>query len=150
MLGVGLLFYGYTKTDSEPLPAIQTRTLKDQMDSIGSTGWVFLGYFDSKINEFSEGPFYYLFKSAYRTISDTPNIHKGDIIAILERERKVVIVNFKKTGLVNYQSPPLADLTNDDYTDVTIPIGTKLIIEDLSISSYPNSPYAVWARIRLE
>jgi len=120
------------------------------MDSIGTTGWVFLGYFDYNVNNFSEGPFYYTFKSAYKVGSDTPNIHKGDIIVIIEKERRVVIVNYKKTALTNYLSPPLTDLTGDDYTDVTIPIGTKLVVEDFSISSYPNSPFAVWARIRLE
>jgi hypothetical protein len=66
------------------------------------------------------------------------------------KDRNVIIETFKKTQQKYFLDPPLANLTNDDYTGVIIPIGTKVRIEDLSITSFPGDPYAIWVRIRLE
>lgn len=149
VVGAAMILYSYTNRNKADNPAIHSNDIQAQMDSIGSTGWIFLGYYDDGVHKFTGEPVFTVFRTAYNPQPDTVNLHKGDIVMLLKK-RRVIIVGYKTEKQKYTMNPPLADLTDNDYTGVILPEQTKIAIEDISITRYPNDPYAVWVRARLE
>jgi hypothetical protein len=86
-------------------------------------------------------------KSPYDDPSDLlPRL--GDSLQVT-KERHLVISNFKESASVKQFEPPWKqDILGDrDYTGVTLPVGAKVLVRDVSLGSFPGRPAAVWARV---
>jgi len=116
-----------------------------QLEPIGGTGWVFLGYYDEERSIYIDGPYYEIAQSNYTDHSDIPRIGEG--IRLEKKDRSVVIVDFAQSGQQLRFDPPLADLDDNDYTKVRLKVGTVVKVRDVSVTHFPGRPYAVWARI---
>lgn len=112
-----------------------------------NTGWIFVGYLNASTNTFIEGP---MARIVLRpSVSVEENIPKlGDILQV-EKERRVVIANFKTAGLRDQMtSPPLVKdpIDEDDYTGMTLSKGALLIVRDVEVSGYAGRPVSIWCR----
>ncbi len=119
-----------------------------RMNAIGTTGWIFLGYFDLEVGKYTDEDYFMTRKTIYSSQPNTIKVHKQDVIQIT-KPRRVIIVDFKTKGAENKFHPPLTNIKSDDYTEITLPTNTILKVEDISVAGHPNSPKAVWARVRI-
>ena len=113
----------------------------------GETGWIFAGYFDESKGYFTEGP--------YVSVADTAKkeknrfIEMGDKI-VLNVNRKLIIVDFKKTGPEKKLISPVTKgvLENNDDTGILLSKDSTYLVRDVSEGKWPESSNsAVWLRV---
>lgn len=113
------------------------------------TGWIFIGYFDSNHQLYTEGP--------YASVAFRPGAgsrgaiipENGDVL-LIKKKRSVVIANYKTDNLkYQYKSPPLVHdpLIDADYTGVDLPKGKLVLVRDVEMSNYPGKAFSIWARV---
>ncbi|WP_338649400.1 hypothetical protein [Pseudomonas sp. ML2-2023-3] len=113
----------------------------------GDTGWIFAGYFNIAKGTFIEGPYVLIENTGQRGVRSFVEI--GDSIS-LKVSRKVYIVDFKKKGTSLKLISPIMKRVVDEFDDtkVTLPVGTKLVVRDLSEGRFPDNPNAaLWLRV---
>lgn len=113
----------------------------------GDTGWIFAGYFNIAKETFVEGPYVSVQGTTIRGLRRFVEI--GDTIG-LKVARDVHIVDFKKTGTSQKLVAPITKGIIDEYdkTGITLPVGTELVVRDVSEGRWPDNPNAaLWLRI---
>ncbi|VVO09705.1 hypothetical protein PS712_03356 [Pseudomonas fluorescens] len=129
--------------------------IKNETDSVekiltplpGDTGWIFAGYFNVAKGAFVEGPYVSIDDTGQRGLRRFVEI--GDSIG-LKVSRHVYIVDFKKKGTSLKLVSPITKGVVDEYDDtgITLPVGTKLVVRDLSEGKFPDNPNAaLWLRV---
>lgn len=110
------------------------------------SGWLLLGDYDEIKKKYIRGPFYEVVSSNYNDKSKFPR--KGEILKIL-KERNLIIVNYKTSGVKNLYKPPWQEnfLENNDYTGIKIKSNHYVEVRDISLGSFPNMPIVVWVRV---
>ena len=112
----------------------------------GGTGWLTVGTYDSILNKYIKGPYYEVFTPISLDQSDLPQ--EGDVVRI-NRERKLIIVDYKTDGIEKAYLPPgQKKLDDDDYTGIRIPRGCLVEVRNVNKGSYFAGPFKVWVKIR--
>jgi hypothetical protein len=113
-----------------------------------STGWIFVGYNDG--GNYIEGPFAAIVERGSMlssVISRLPRV--GDIVST-QKERRVIIANYKTDGL-KYQnmSPAVVkgSISDEDETGIRFQQGQLLIVRDVVESAFPEHASAIWCRV---
>lgn len=122
-------------------------THKTSLTSIGDSGWLFAGYFNTSKQSFIEGPYV----SVISNPSSKSNryFQLGDRI-LLNIARKVYIVDFKNAGSAKKLISPITKgiIDKNDETNVILPANAELIVRDVSEGHWPDNPnIAVWLRV---
>ena len=111
------------------------------------SGWFLLGVTDTDVSYWLTSNEYY--KNQRRSPFRLPI--KGDKLTLI-RQPNLTILGYKSSGGKNLLISPVGrDLTEEDDTDVKLPVGTKIIVEEVSVSG-PLSPRGfrpVWIRVSL-
>jgi hypothetical protein len=113
----------------------------------GDTGWIFAGHFNIAKGTFIEEPYVLIDNTGKIGVRSFVEI--GDSIS-LKVSRKVYIVDFKNKGTsLKLISPIMKGVVDEfDDTKVTLPVGTKLVVRDLSEGRFPDNPNAaLWLRV---
>ncbi len=150
VLGTGVTYVsGLWGTLPEQMRQYFVSLFQNSIKLPGDTGWIFVGYYRTDIDNFTEGPKIEVIKSAFRVRAQYVEI--GDTVRV-KTARPVVIPNFRTLGTSQKLASPVGQgvISNNDMTGITLPAGTELIVRDVSKGAFPGNPsQAIWARIAL-
>jgi hypothetical protein len=108
----------------------------------GDTAWIFAGYFNPDADTWTN--------ERYIEHAGPPCDGRwiGDTVRTYGKERRLVIVGYKVTGLERKMETPVAGYNEDtDITGVVLPVGTELRVRDVSSGRFPDRDAACWLRI---
>lgn len=149
--GIGAWTYIYVQTTgNNDNKEVKTSVEKNLIEIPGDTGWIFAGYFHIDRQIFIEGPYVSVKNTTTRALRKF--VELGDTVE-LKVDRKLIIVNFKKTGTTQKMVSPInvGVISANDETGIKLPKGTKLVVRDLSEGRWPDNPNAaLWLRVILE
>ena len=113
----------------------------------GDTGWIFAGYYNTQSNTWQQGSPYVRLSAPGRQEEKMPFVI-GDHVEVTT-PRRVVIVDFRNSGLLRKMDSPLAAgyKEEEDYTGILLAPGTQLDVRDVISGEKPGGASAFWLRI---
>jgi hypothetical protein len=144
-LGIDL----YTKGGSSGGPsALDVGEIRNIPNIPGGAGWLFLGYFDPRLQAFTSAPLYKVSRTSFGSTS-VPLPREGEWLQLLV-DREVIIADFQKTGTKMRDEPPWqlhATLQPEDYTGITLRKGSVVEVREIAPGQFPGQSAAVWVKI---
>ena len=130
-----------------PLPdQLAQYYLEEDLDSIGGTGWIWVGNYNMASYRWTSGPFYQLARLDRDGNHNFP--WAGDTIR-LNTARQIVILDWQATKVQRSLDSPSGKtgIQAGDFTPIRLPAGAILEVADVQWSPTKENSVVVWARV---
>jgi hypothetical protein len=110
-------------------------------------GWVFLGYYDPKMQGLTGVPLHKVVRSSFSLKAPLPR--EGEWLQLLTK-REIIISDFQNSGTQLRDTPPWKidpALLPEDETGLSLVKGSVVEVREVAPGQFPEQNWAIWVKI---